>query len=67
MSGQYFDTLGVHAILGRMLTPADDTRGCAGAAVLSYGFWQSEYGARADIMGKPISIDRHPYRNCWRR
>ena len=40
--------------------PADDTRGCAGSAVLSYGFWQSEYGGRADILGKTISIDRHP-------
>ena len=60
VSGQYFGTLGVHALLGRTLTPADDTRGCAGSAVLSYGFWQSEYGGRADVLGKPISIDRHP-------
>ncbi|HEX4596099.1 MAG TPA: ABC transporter permease [Bryobacteraceae bacterium] len=60
VSGQYFDTLGVHALLGRTLTSADDTRGCAGNAVLSYGFWQSEYGGRADVVGKTISIDRHP-------
>jgi predicted permease len=59
-SGQYFDTLGVHAVLGRTLAPADDKRGCAGSAVLSYGFWQSEYGGRADVLGKAISIDRHP-------
>ena len=60
VSGQYFDTLGVRAVLGRTLAPADDTRGCAGSAVLSYGFWQSEYGGRTDILGKTISIDRHP-------
>lgn len=60
VSGQYFEALGVHAVLGRTLTPADDTRGCAGSAVLSYGFWQSEYGGRAGVLGKPISIDRHP-------
>lgn len=60
VSGQYFDTLGVHAVLGRTLTPADDTRGCAGSAVLSYGFWQREYGGRSDVLGKTISIDRHP-------
>jgi hypothetical protein len=60
VSGQYYDTLGVGALLGRTLKPSDDTRGCAGGAVLSYGFWQSEYGGRADIVGKPISIDRHP-------
>jgi hypothetical protein len=50
----------VRAVLGRTLAPADDTRGCAGSAVLSYGFWQSEYGGRTDILGKTISIDRHP-------
>ncbi len=60
VSGQYFDTLGVRAVLGRTLAPADDTRGCAGSAVLSYGLWQSEYGGRADVLGKTISIDRHP-------
>lgn len=38
VSGRFFDTLGVHAVLGRTLTPADDKRGCAAAAVLSYGF-----------------------------
>jgi putative ABC transport system permease protein len=60
VSGQYFDTLGVRTVLGRTLAPADDTRGCAGSAVLSYGFWQREYGGRADVLGKTISIDRHP-------
>lgn len=60
VSGQYYDTLGVRALLGRTLKPGDDTRGCAGGAVLSYGFWQREYGGRTDIVGKPISIDRHP-------
>jgi putative ABC transport system permease protein len=60
LSGQYFDTLGVRAVLGRTLAPADDTRGCAGSAVLSYGFWQNEYGGQTDILGKTISIDRHP-------
>jgi len=60
VSGQYFDTLGVGAVLGRTLTTADDKRGCAGTAVLSYGFWQKEYGGSADILGKMISIDRHP-------
>src|SRR4051794_540770 len=28
VSGRYFETLGVRALLGRTLTAADDTRGC---------------------------------------
>ena len=57
VSGQYFETLGVRTALGRTLTPADDQRGCRGAAVLSHGFWQREYGGRVDVLGKTISID----------
>ena len=58
-SGQFFDTLGLHAMIGRTFTLADDRRGCPGTAVLSYGFWQKEYGGRADVVGKTISLDSH--------
>jgi predicted permease len=61
VSGQLFETLGVPAVLGRTFTPEDDRRGCSGVAVLTYGFWQREYGGRAGILGKTISIDHHPF------
>jgi predicted permease len=61
VSGQYFETLGVNAVLGRTLTAADDKRGCPGTAVLSYDFWQRAYGGKDDILGKPISLDGHPF------
>ena len=61
VSGQYFDALGVHAVLGRTLSSVDDRRGCAGTAVLSHGYWQREYGGRADILHETISIDDHPF------
>ncbi|MGC4051145.1 MAG: ABC transporter permease [Paludibaculum sp.] len=59
-SGQYFDTLGLQPAIGRILTKADDWRGCPGAAILSHGFWQKEYGGRTEILGKTISLDGHP-------
>ncbi len=43
------------------MTTADDRRGCPGTAVLSYGFWQSEYGGRAGVAGTTISLDNHPF------
>jgi predicted permease len=61
VAGQFFETLGLRTVLGRILTPADDQRGCPGTAVLSYGFWQKEYGGSADVVGKNISLDNHPF------
>jgi putative ABC transport system permease protein len=61
VSGQFFDTLGLRAALGRILTPADDTRGCPATAVLSNGFWQREYLARTDVIGDTIVLDDHPF------
>ncbi len=61
VSGEYFGTIGVRAALGRTLTASDDRHGCAATAVLSYGFWQREYGGRTDLIGKTIPIDGHPF------
>jgi putative ABC transport system permease protein len=61
VAGQFFETLGLQTVLGRTFTMADDQRGCPGTAVLGYGFWQKEYGGRADVVGKNISLDNHPF------
>ena len=61
VSGQFFKTLGLQPVIGRLLMTSDDKRGCPGTAVLSYGFWQSEYGGRADVAGTTISLDNHPF------
>jgi predicted permease len=61
VSGQFFDTLGVPAVFGRTFTREDDRRGCVGRAVLTYGFWQREYGGQSDLLGKTIAIDRHAF------
>ncbi len=60
-SGQYFDTLRVRPMLGRLLTPADDKRGCSGSSVLSHGFWQREFGGRSDVIGAALSLNSHPF------
>ena len=60
VSGDYFRTLGVQPALGRTLSINDDQRGCPPIAVLSYAFWQTEFGGQADVVGKIVSLDRHP-------
>src|SRR5262249_54635179 len=60
VSGTYFDVLGIRPALGRLLTPGDDRRGCSETglvAVLSYGFWQSQYGRVLNAIGQPITLD----------
>jgi putative ABC transport system permease protein len=60
-SGSYFPTLGIRPALGRLFTPADDQRGCASRAVLSYGFWQEHYGGAQNALGSIISLNNHPF------
>ncbi len=61
VSGGYFNTLGVAPAVGRLLTAEDDRRGCPGAAVLSYGFWQQHYGGAESAIGSPIRLDGHSF------
>jgi predicted permease len=64
VSGRYFDTLGVTAEIGRLFTTDDDRRGGGpdgAVAVLSYWFWQREYGGRTDVLGTSVSLDGHPF------
>jgi predicted permease len=61
VSGEFFETLGLKPALGRLLSTADDRPSCASAgAVLSYSYWQQEYGGRRDVVDGKITINRHP-------
>ena len=64
VSGAFFDTLGVPAMLGRTLTDADDRRG-GGAdgpvIVISYSFWQQYFNGAADAIGRTLTLDRVPF------
>ena len=47
VSGTYFQTLGVGALMGRMLNDADDSsEGDHPVVVISEGFWKRTFGAR---------------------
>jgi predicted permease len=61
VSGDYFGTLGVPPVLGRLITLADDFRGCPAIAVLSYSFWQDRYAGAASVIGTSINLDSHPF------
>jgi putative ABC transport system permease protein len=61
VSGEFFSTLGVEPVLGRLLNSEDDREGCGSAgAVISYSFWQHEYGGEPSVIGRNVSVNRHP-------
>jgi len=64
VSGDFFTTLGVPAILGRTFTSADDVRGGGPdgpVAVISYGMWQRRFGGDANVIGTALVIERVPF------
>ncbi|HEY7353566.1 MAG TPA: ABC transporter permease, partial [Terriglobales bacterium] len=61
VSGNFFNGLGILPATGRLFTDADDQRGCKPAVVLSYAFWQSEYGGNPRTIGKLITLEHQRY------
>ena len=61
VSGEYFSVLNLPPAAGRLLTPADDVRGCPPLAVLGHGFWRSEYGGAANAIGRTIPLEGRPF------
>lgn len=54
------EALQVKPILGRALSPADQVPGAPEAALLSYGYWQSRFGADPAVSGRKILVDGRP-------
>lgn len=42
-SGNYFDVIGVSAVLGRVFGEADDKPGATPVVVISYPYWKSRF------------------------
>jgi hypothetical protein len=62
VSGDFFNVLGLTPYLGRLLTSSDDRPGCGSpAAVLSYAFWQRQYGGDTAAVGKAVTLDGHSF------
>jgi len=61
VTGEYFSTLGVNALLGRTLGPADDSPSAPPAVVLSYAFWQDAFGGDRSAVGRTIVLNSVPF------
>jgi macrolide transport system ATP-binding/permease protein len=61
VSGSFFQTLGVHPMVGRDFNPGENRPGGPNVVILSYGAWLNRFGARADVIGQTIDLDKEAY------
>ena len=62
VTGNYFQMLGVHAVLGRTLLPEDDVdRGGHAVVMLGFGYWRTAFGGRSDAVGRQMRIGGRSY------
>jgi predicted permease len=60
VTGNYFDALGVHAALGRALTPDDDKVPSGHPlVVISQNLWKTEFGSDPSAVGRSMMISGH--------
>jgi predicted permease len=61
VSGNYFQTMGVRAALGRTLQPHDDlVKDAEPYVVLSYGYWQRRFGGDPSILNQTVELNGRP-------
>ncbi len=61
VSGDYFDTLGVHSALGRLIAPDDNKRpGEHPVVVLSASYWENQFSRDPEVIGKTILVNGCP-------
>src|ERR1700704_5558784 len=56
VGGSYFEVMGLHPVLGRLLDTHDDGANAAGAAVLTYRFWTTVLKSDPSVIGKQIRL-----------
>jgi putative ABC transport system permease protein len=56
VGGNYFDVMGLHPVLGRLIGPQDDGPQAAGVVVLTYRFWTTAFHKDPSVLGKTVRL-----------
>lgn len=56
----FFDVLGIRAVVGREFTAEDDRRGAAPVAVLTHRYWRRTFNASQAVVGQEILVAGRP-------
>jgi putative ABC transport system permease protein len=57
VDGSYFEVVGLHPVLGRLLDMRDDGPKAEGAVVLTYHFWTNVLKSDPSVIGKTVRLD----------
>jgi putative ABC transport system permease protein len=57
VGGTYFDVMGLHPVLGRLIGPQDDGPTAPGVVVLTYRFWTTALMKDPSVLGKTVRLD----------
>jgi len=60
VSDNFFQTLGVLPLFGRLFQSGEDLESAPRYAVLSYSFWQRQFGGRRDVLGQSVTLNSVP-------
>lgn len=56
VDGGYFQVVGLHPVLGRLLDMRDDGPSAEGAAVLTFNFWSGQLKSDRSVIGKVVRL-----------
>src|SRR6266404_4216287 len=56
VNGSYFDVMGLHPVLGRLIGPEDDGPKAASVVVLTYRFWSNALNRDPSVVGKTLRL-----------
>ncbi len=61
VSGEFFPALGIRTALGRAIGPSDDLPAAPPVVMLSYNYWQGQFGGSPAVVGKRIVVNGVPF------
>ena len=57
VTGNYFDVMGLNAVVGRTFNTGDDGSGAAPVMVLTHEYWMSRFGGDPGVVGRTVRVN----------
>src|SRR5271166_887500 len=61
VSGNYFEALGIHPAMGRLIVPSDEALNSNLVVVLSFNYWKTHFGSDPAAINQTLLINTQPF------